>query len=44
MDIEYISNEKFVILLDQTLKLTKERAAFIAYLKRSAIKGHKYKT
>ncbi len=42
LDLDYVAKENFVILLEQTLKLSKEIAAFISYLKRSPIKGHKY--
>jgi four helix bundle protein len=42
LDLEYIAKDNFEVLLSQSLKLSKEIAAFIAYLKRSPIKGHKY--
>jgi hypothetical protein len=42
LDLDYTTQENFMKLLNQTLLLAREISAFISYLKRSHIKGHKY--
>ena len=43
IDFEYINKEDFDILLEQTDKISRKISTLIQYLKKSQLKGVKYK-